>query len=123
MEQQTLLSAIAEDTLKGLSSSPKFLLSKYFYDDACSSIFQDIMQMPEYYLTDCELEIFTSHKKKISDAFCDGAQKFDLIELGSGDGLKTKILLQYLVENFVDFRYIPVDLILSLIQIRRCLLY
>ncbi len=110
MEQQTLLSAIAEDTLKGLSASPKFLLSKYFYDDVGSSIFQDIMQMPEYYLTDCELEIFTSHKKKISDAFCDGAQKFDLIELGSGDGLKTKILLQYLVENFVDFRYIPVDI-------------
>lgn len=110
MEQQALLSAIAADTLKGLSASPKFLLSKYFYDDAGSSIFQDIMQMPEYYLTDCEFEIFTTHKKQITEAFHEHLQAFDLIELGSGDGLKTKILLQFLVENSVGFHYIPVDI-------------
>ncbi len=110
MEQQTLISDIAADTLKGLSANPKFLLSKYFYDDAGSSIFQDIMQMPEYYLTDCEFEIFTTHKKPITEAFNQGVQAFDLIELGSGDGLKTKILLQFLVENSVKFHYIPVDI-------------
>lgn len=110
MEQQTLLSAIAADTLKGLSASPKFLLSRYFYDDAGSSIFQDIMQMPEYYLTDCEFEIFTTHKKQITEAFHENVQAFDLIELGSGDGLKTKILLQFLVENSIGIHYIPVDI-------------
>lgn len=110
MEQQILISDIAKDTLQGLSANPKFLLSKYFYDDAGSSIFQDIMQMPEYYLTDCEFEIFTTHKKQITEAFHENVQAFDLIELGSGDGLKTKILLQFLVENSVRFHYIPVDI-------------
>lgn len=113
MEPQTLLSDIAKDTLQGLSANPKFLLSKYFYDDAGSSIFQDIMQMPEYYLTNSEFEIFTSHKKQIADAFHDGVPGFDLIELGSGDGLKTKILLQYLVGKSVAFHYIPVDISLK----------
>lgn len=110
MEQQTLITDIAADTLKGLSANPKFLLSKYFYDDAGSAIFQDIMQMPEYYLTDCEFEIFTTHKKQIAEAFNQDVQAFDLIEFGSGDGLKTKILLQFLVENSVSFHYIPVDI-------------
>lgn len=110
MEQQTLISDIAKDTLQGLSANPKFLFSKYFYDDAGSSIFQDIMQMPEYYLTDCEFEIFITHKKQITEAFHKNVQAFDLIELGSGDGLKTKILLQFLVENSVRFHYIPVDI-------------
>lgn len=110
MEQQILISDIAKDTLRGLTANPKFLLSKYFYDDAGSSIFQDIMQMPEYYLTDCEFEIFTTHRKQITEAFHENVQAFDLIELGSGDGLKTKILLQSLVENKVSFHYIPVDI-------------
>lgn len=110
MEQQTLITDIAADTFKGLSANPKFLLSKYFYDDAGSAIFQDIMQMPEYYLTNCEFEIFTTHKKQITEAFNKGVQAFDLIELGSGDGLKTKILLQFLSENSVNFHYIPIDI-------------
>ncbi|MDA3818616.1 MAG: L-histidine N(alpha)-methyltransferase [Prolixibacteraceae bacterium] len=110
MEQQTILSELATDTFRGLSANQKFLLSKYFYDDEGSRIFQDIMQMPEYYLTDCEFEIFTIHKEQITLAFREGVQSFDLIELGSGDGLKTKILLQHLVEKLINFHYIPIDI-------------
>ncbi len=108
MEQLTLLSDIAEDTLQGLSVNPKYLLSKYFYDDIGSTIFQNIMKMPEYYLTDSELEIFISQKKKIVDAFKEGVYTFDLIELGSGDGLKTKVLLHFLYETNLRFKYIPI---------------
>ncbi|MDX9773247.1 MAG: L-histidine N(alpha)-methyltransferase [Bacteroidales bacterium] len=110
MEQQTLISELATDTLRGLTAGHKFLLSKYFYDDAGSLIFQDIMQMPEYYLTDCELEIFETYKKQITASFHQGVHGFDLIELGSGDGLKTKILLHALVENNIHFNYIPIDI-------------
>lgn len=110
MEQKTLISEISKDTLRGLSATPKFLLSKYFYDDRGSKIFQDIMEMPEYYLTDCEFEIFTTYQQQIAELFYEGVQAFDLIELGSGDGLKTKILLQYLVDNSVNFHYIPIDI-------------
>lgn len=105
-----LISDIASDTLSGLSANPKFLLSKYFYDDAGSAIFQDIMQMPQYYLTGCEFEIFSTYRKQITDALRQDVPMFDLIELGSGDGLKTKILLQFLVENSVRLHYIPIDI-------------
>ena len=110
MEQKLLLSQLATDTLKGLSSDPKFLLSKYFYDDEGSRIFQEIMNMPEYYLTDCEHEIFASQKEEITQAICTGNELFNLVELGSGDGLKTKILLRYLVEKATNFQYTPVDI-------------
>jgi len=110
MEQKLLLSQLATDTLKGLSSNPKYLLSKYFYDDEGSRIFQDIMNMPEYYLTDCEHEIFASQKEEITQAICAENKLFNLVELGSGDGLKTKILLKYLVEKATNFQYTPVDI-------------
>jgi len=110
MEQKILLSQLATDTLKGLSSNPKYLLSKYFYDDEGSRIFQDIMNMPEYYLTDCEHEIFASQKEKITQAICPENKLFNLVELGSGDGLKTKILLKHLVEKGINFQYTPVDI-------------
>lgn len=110
MPSQLLLTDIASDTLQGLSAYPKYLMSKYLYDDTGSSIFQDIMQMPEYYLTNCEFEIFTTYRKQITNAFHDNGQDFDLIELGSGDGLKTKILLQSLIEQSASFHYIPVDI-------------
>ncbi|MFO7830038.1 MAG: L-histidine N(alpha)-methyltransferase, partial [Bacteroidales bacterium] len=110
MEQLTKLSTFAQDTLKGLSANQKFLLPKYFYDDNGSRIFQDIMQMPEYYLTDCEFEIFTQYKSEMKDLFVNGNAPFELVELGSGDGLKTKILLSHFVEHQVDFKYVAVDI-------------
>ena len=65
---ENLLSTFATDVLKGLTSMPKKLSSKYFYDDAGSQIFQEIMEMPEYYLTDCELEILQRQSRSIYQA-------------------------------------------------------
>lgn len=110
MKQKVLLTELASDTLRGLSSNPKYLLPKYFYDDAGSTIFQDIMNMPEYYLTDCEREIFSNQKEEITHAICDDALGFNLVELGSGNGLKTKILLKHLVGKSINFQYTPVDI-------------
>ena len=110
MEQKLLLSELATDTLKGLSAKPKFLLSKYFYDDAGSAIFQDIMHMPEYYLTDCEHEIFSEQKEELLKAFSNNGHPFNLVELGSGDGLKTKILLNHFLNKGATFQYLPVDI-------------
>lgn len=110
MEQITKLSTFAQDTLKGLSADQKFLLPKYFYDENGSRIFQDIMQMPEYYLTDCEFEIFTQYKSEMKDLFMNGNAPFELVELGSGDGLKTKILLNHFVEHQVNFKYVAIDI-------------
>lgn len=106
----TSTETLAEDAVRGLSSKPRYLLSKYFYDDEGSAIFRDIMNMPEYYLTDCEVEIFNEQSSRIAQRLAGNKHSFDLIELGSGDGSKTRILISAINKMNLDFRYIPVDI-------------
>jgi len=106
----------AKDVREGLSSEPKYLLSKYFYDDVGDILFQQIMTLEEYYLTDCELEIFENQKDKILSCFSNDKGTFDLIEFGSGDGYKTKILLEYFTIEKVKFNYIPIDISSSVLE-------
>lgn len=94
---------------EGLSVFPKYLSSKYIYDDKGDALFQQIMNLPEYYLTNAEYNILNNYKTEISDLFND-ARGFDLIELGAGDGKKTKVLLGELVNKNRDFTYIPIDI-------------
>jgi len=110
MEQIDIHTDFAVDVLSGLSAKQKFLSSKYFYDEKGSKIFQDIMQMPEYYLTDCELEIFKNSQQEILDAFSENNASFDLVELGAGDGIKTKILLSHFLSQKAKFKYSPIDI-------------
>jgi dimethylhistidine N-methyltransferase len=104
------LTQFAEDVLKGLASTPKSLSSKYFYDDEGSRLFREIMKLPEYYLTASELEIFSQQTGAIFDAFTDGADAFDLIELGAGDGSKTAILVEEFLRREVNFKYSAIDI-------------
>nr|WP_321221880.1 L-histidine N(alpha)-methyltransferase [uncultured Psychroserpens sp.] len=99
----------ANDILKGLTAKKKHLSSKYFYDDNGSRIFQEIMQMPEYYLTDSEFEILSLQSKQIVEAL-EFKQPFNIIELGAGDGFKTFKLLEYLVNAEIEFNYVPIDI-------------
>ncbi len=100
----------AADVLAGLSAAPKFLSSKYFYDDEGSRLFQEIMKLPEYYLTRAEFEIFETQAAEIFDAFANGDSKFDVIELGAGDGTKTAVLIEHFLAQAVDFNYSPIDI-------------
>ena len=102
-------STFAEDVKEGLSSSPKRLSSKYFYDDNGSRIFQEIMEMPEYYLTNAEHDILCKQSENISNKLSLG-NEFSIIELGAGDGKKTFELLSYLLEAKFDIHYRPVDI-------------
>ncbi len=100
-----------KDVLAGLSSNPKSLSSKYFYDAIGDGLFVQIMNMPEYYLTRAEHEIFKTKTKQIAEEL--GLKKdryFELIELGAGDGTKTKELLSHLIANEYQFDYLPVDI-------------
>ncbi len=95
----------------GLSASPKYLSSKYFYDKIGDSLFIKIMHLPEYYLTRCELEIFQTKSKNIIETLkMNPNEYFELIELGAGDGLKTKELLKCLSEDNYRFDYFPIDI-------------
>lgn len=102
-------SAFEEDVYIGLTSNPRYLLSKYIYDKNGDKLFQEIMNLPEYYLTGCEFNILKNHTAEIVEKF-NGPEGFDLIELGAGDGKKTKLLLQYLVDQKLDFSYLPIDI-------------
>lgn len=104
------LTQFAEDVLRGLSSTPKSLSSKYFYDDEGSRLFQEIMKLPEYYLTGCENEIFTEQTDAIFRSFANSGSGFDLIELGAGDGTKTAVLVDHFLKQNADISYSPIDI-------------
>ena len=100
----------AEDVLRGLTSTPKQLSSRYFYDDEGSRLFIEIMGLPEYYLTRAELKIFTEQTDAIYGAFANGSDSLDLIELGAGDGTKTAVLIEHFLKRRLDFTYSPTDI-------------
>jgi uncharacterized SAM-dependent methyltransferase len=99
----------AQDVLTGLTATNKHLSSKYFYDDNGSRIFQEIMKMPEYYLTNAEYEILSTQSKQIIEALI-FSRPFNIIELGAGDGFKTFKLLEFLIQSNIEFKYIPIDI-------------
>ncbi|EAY27897.1 L-histidine N(alpha)-methyltransferase [Microscilla marina] len=107
---EVLNDTFATDVIEGLSSTPKFLSSKYFYDEKGDAIFQQIMDMPSYYLTKSEHEIFNTHKQALLSLFSDRQQAFHLIEFGAGDGMKTKVLLEHFLQQKACFRYLPIDI-------------
>jgi L-histidine N-alpha-methyltransferase len=81
--------AIAREVRVGLSATPKTLAPWLFYDEAGSDLFEQITQLPEYYLTRIERGIFTTHAEEIlrEAASANGphpAGKLTLIELGAG---------------------------------------
>jgi len=98
----------ALDVLVGLSETPKRLSSKYFYDDRGSRLFQKIMELPEYYLTNCEFDILSNQQNQFSGLV--NHEAFNLVELGAGDGRKTSLLLEYFLKNGLNFRYVPIDI-------------
>ncbi|WP_183562501.1 L-histidine N(alpha)-methyltransferase [Mucilaginibacter sp. SP1R1] len=99
-----------DDVIAGLKSTPKRLNSKYFYDANGDKLFQELMNSPEYYPTDCELEIFSEKTAEIGEAIIADGDTFDLIELGAGDATKSTYLLKYLLEKKADFTYLPIDI-------------
>jgi dimethylhistidine N-methyltransferase len=99
----------ARSVLEGLDSPRKSLSSRYFYDARGDQIFQAIMATPEYYLTDSEFEILDQQGAELADALMDG-RPCEFIELGSGDGLKTSLLLDALHRQEKSWIYRPVDI-------------
>lgn len=94
-----------EDVIRGLTSSPKTLPPKYFYDSKGSELFERICQLPEYYLTRTETAIITAACEEIVTitGVC------ELIELGSGNSQKTRLFLSAYESLGKPWRYIPID--------------
>ena len=103
------INTFEQDIDLGLSAPFKHISSKYFYDDIGSSIFQEIMKMPEYYPTKCEFEILSLQSDQII-AKLDFREPFNIVEFGAGDGIKTRQLLKKLMDRSIDFTYVPIDI-------------
>ncbi|HUH74961.1 MAG TPA: L-histidine N(alpha)-methyltransferase [Chitinophagales bacterium] len=106
-----MIDTFEKDIDRGLSSTPKTLPSKYFYDEIGDELFVKIMHSEEYYLTRAELDIFENKTQEIIESLqLDKNTYFELIELGAGNGLKTKKLLKLLSDQNYQFDYLPVDI-------------
>lgn len=104
------LKEFKDDVLSGLKKEPKELQSKYLYDAEGDELFRQIMRAPEYYLTDCEMEIFKHQCSEMVAPLKDFKEGFDLIEMGAGDAAKSYYLLECLMSQGFDFTYYPIDI-------------
>jgi len=98
-----------EDVVAGLSLPQKALPPKYFYDAKGSKLFERICRLPEYYLTRAELSLTREHIASIARFAGKGGE---LLEYGSGESLKTRLLIRALRPT----TYLPVDISLSALE-------
>jgi len=88
----------------GLSRQQKTLECKYLYDERGSELFDQICDLPEYYPTRTEIGILRECHAAIAEKIGEGVE---IIELGSGASIKTRILLAALKK---PSRYVPIDI-------------
>ena len=93
------------DVRHGLTSQPKTLLPKYFYDSRGSELFERITELPEYYLTRTESQLLAS----IAHTTMSRVRPKEVIELGSGSSTKTKVILDAAYAAGQLSSYIPFD--------------
>src|SRR5713101_5965354 len=92
------------EVVAGLSSEPRTLPCKYFYDERGAALFHRICELPEYYITRTEIDILDRYRAEIATHL---GPNIELIGLGTGAGTKTRILIEALEKPAV---YIPVDI-------------
>lgn len=99
-----------KDVIDGLGQSPKKLPSRYFYDVKGDTLFQQIMQLEEYYLPRCEMEIINEKSSEIAQSILAHTNHLEVIELGAGDGSKSVHLLKSFIEKNLNTVYRPLDI-------------
>ena len=102
-ERPLELKSFRDDVVAGLSAPQKFLSPKYFYDASGSRLFERICRLPEYYVTRVELALTRRHLAAIARFAGRGCQ---LIEYGSGEGVKSRLLIRAARPAV----YVPIDI-------------
>lgn len=93
-----------EDVLSGLARKPKRLSCRFLYDERGSRLFDEICELEEYYLTRTEITIMEDYVKEMAHEMGPGVR---LVEFGSGSSVKSRILLNSLMDPAA---YVPVDI-------------
>jgi dimethylhistidine N-methyltransferase len=104
--------SIGQEVIQGLTQQPKMLPPQYFYDDRGSQLFEQICELPEYYLTRTETSILQGCAAAIAEltGVC------ELVELGSGSSTKTRLLLNAYQALGYPLHYIPIDISAGMLQ-------
>ena len=105
--------AFARSVREGLSARPKSLPFQFFYDKAGSVLFEQICQLPEYYLTRTEDAILQQHAGTIVAGW---PEPPTLIELGSGSAEKTWRLIAAAIARYGRLNYVPIDVSASAVE-------
>jgi dimethylhistidine N-methyltransferase len=105
---------IGAEVYRGLTALPKRLSPWLFYDQRGSELFEAITELPEYYLTRTERDIFAQYADEIFEAA--DAKKLALIELGAGTAAKTGLLLAAAVRRQGRVSYYPIDISASALE-------
>ena len=105
--QPLVLPAYAEEVARALAARRKHLPCKLFYDQTGSALFEEITQLPEYYLTRTELEILEAYSRDIIQT---AGAPVSVIELGAGTATKTRTLLRAVSRRQLRVKYFPVDI-------------
>lgn len=98
----------AIDVLTGLSSHQKSISAKYFYDDIGSELFQKISQHQDYYPTKTEFSILEKYCTVIPNII--NESEIDIIELGAGDGHKSKLIIDGFLIKGCKVNFYPIDI-------------
>ncbi len=105
LEPDAMVRALEADVRAGLSTTPKTLPPKWFYDERGSELFDEITRLPEYYPTRAERSILTERAGEIAAR----TSADTLVELGSGTSEKTRLLLDALAGAGTLRRFVPFD--------------
>jgi L-histidine Nalpha-methyltransferase len=101
------VATFAEDVRTGLGVRPMRISPKYFYDDLGSALFDAITRLPEYYLTRVERDLLATYGREIVASL---AGPLELVELGSGSAIKTRLLIDALLDRQDTLTYHPIDI-------------
>ena len=107
LAEKPSLGSFQDAVREGLSTQPKSIPSRFFYDRRGSELFEAITKLPEYYLTRSELALLSKNADEIISR--SGARPM-LVEFGSGSGAKTRVLIEAALRAAPSARYVPIDI-------------
>ncbi len=113
LDAKTHQASLAFEVHAGLAATPKRIPCRFFYDEVGSRIFEEICELPAYYLTRAETEILRHRAGAIARCF---SEPVALVELGSGSSTKTRLLIEALLEHHGALSYFPVDISASMLE-------
>lgn len=97
----------AADVRAGLTSRPRTLSPRYFYDELGSILFEAIVRLPEYYVGRAEDEILRDSCGEILKAIPGSIR---LVELGCGAATKTRHIISAALQRQTELEYFPIDI-------------